>query len=426
MLKLKISKTMKDIQWSLISIATSSLSHLLLRIVLGREFGPSGLGIYTLVFTIYIFGMQFAAFGISAALTKHVAEFSDELAKTRIYIRSGLITSIFTGTLMGAVLYLCSGFIASDIFDIPEMGALLRITALCFPFIAMHKATIGAINGFRKMKTYALLDIALNASVMVMSVFLAMYMDMGVKGAVLGFVIPTMFCGLVSLLLIRPYITHIGTSIIHMDIMKNVLHFGFYVVLGNSIGYIYTHIDSVMIGYYLNEADVGIYAISAILIQGVTLIPSAIQRVTGPMITRSYAKNDIDAIKTLLKSILSKVFLLALACSIFLYFFGKVLIIAIFGEAFLPAYTPLLILLIGYTVYSMFMSIGTFYASIGQVQLSYKVALFSAVLNVIMNALLIPPYGINGAAMATSFSLVVLTVINFLIIKNIIKESYRK
>jgi O-antigen/teichoic acid export membrane protein len=413
---------MKDVQWSFISLATASLSHLLLRIILGRELGPDGLGIYTLVFTIYIFGMQFAAFGIGAALTKYVAEFSDELIKVKEFISSGLYGSSVTGLLMGIILYFLSGVIAFNAFNIPEMQDLLKITALCFPFIAIHKSVVGTLNGFRNMKSYAFLNIALNASVLVFSIVMVINLGMGVLGAVLGFVLPTVVIGLISVLFVSSYLNFPDASMFQKKILKDVLFFGFYVVLGNSIGYIYTHIDSIMIGYYLNETEVGYYAVSGMFVQGITLIPSAVQRVTSPMITKSYAKKEYDSIVKLLKSIIVKVFLLSSFCSLFLLVFGKELIILIFEDIFLPAYMPLLILLIGYTVYSMFMSIGTFYASIGHVQLSYKIALFSAILSIIMNIIFIPMYGILGAAIATSISLIILTAVHFLIVRQILRR----
>jgi O-antigen/teichoic acid export membrane protein len=413
---------MKDVQWSFISLATASLSHLLLRIILGRELGPDGLGIYTLVFTIYIFGMQFAAFGIGAALTKYIAEFYDELDKIKEFISSGIVGSFVTGFLIGIILFFFSGIIAINFFHISEMQVLLQITAMCFPFIAIHKSIIGALNGFRNMKAYAFLTIALNAFVLIASIFMAIYLNLGVLGAVLGFVIPTVVIGLISVFFVRSYFTIPDVPVLQNKILKDVLVFGFYVVLGNSIGYIYTHIDSVMIGYYLDETEVGYYAVSSIFIQGITLIPSAIQRVTSPMIAKSYAKKEYDSIVKLLKGVIAKVFLLSSLCSLFLLLFGKELIILLFEDVFLPAYMPLLILLIGYTVYSMFMSMGTFYASIGHVQLSYKIALFSAILSIMMNIIFIPRYGIIGAAMATSLSLIVLTIVNFSIVQHFINK----
>ena len=120
-----------DIHWSFISLATASLSHLLLRIILGRTLGPSGLGVYTLVFTIYLFGMQFAGFGIGSGLSKYVAEFRDENHKVKEYILSGFYGSLINGFIITILLYLLSNFIAVSIFHNSEMGKLIKITALC-------------------------------------------------------------------------------------------------------------------------------------------------------------------------------------------------------------------------------------------------------------------------------------------------------
>lgn len=425
MFNFKVSKTMKDVQWAFISLATSSFSHLLLRIVLGRELGPSGLGIYTLVFTIYMFGMQFAAFGIGAGLTIYVAKFSDEPIKTKKYISAGIISSIVTGFAIGLVLYLLSDVISINIFNIPEMIDLLKITTFCFPFIAIHKAVLGTLNGFRSMKIFAILNITLNVIILFISIFLVLIMNLNVFGAVLGFVIPTITLGLISVFFVRSYLIFPKLSLFNKDIFRDIFHFGFYIVLGNSIGYLYTHIDSLMTGYYLNEAEVGIYAVAIILVQGITLIPSAVQNVIRPVIAKYHSKKEYKSIVKLLKDTTSKIFIISLLVSLFLMMFGKTLILTIFGEVFLTSYHPLIILLIGYTIYSAFMSIGTFYASIGHVQIYYKTSLFSAILNIVLNTICIPKYGIIGAAMATSTSLIVLTFVHYIIIGSFIKKEFK-
>lgn len=418
MFNFKLSKTMKDVQWSFISIATASLSHLLLRILLGRELGPDGLGVYTLVFTIYIFGMHFAALGVGGALTRYVAHFSDDIQKTKDYISIGLIVSAFVGFLIGLVLYFTASYIAVNIFDIPAMKNLLKITAFCFPFIAIHKTVIGTLNGFRNMKVFALLNISLNALVLLLSIFIVIVLHMDVTGAVLGFVISTIIVGFISPFFINSYIIIPNQFLLKSKILRNILHFGIYSVLGKSIGYLYIHIDSLMIGYYLNETDVGYYSVAIIFIQAITLIPSAVTRVTTPIIAKSHAKKEFNSILMLVKNVVSRTFLLSLAISLLLVIFGKQLILILFESAFLPSYKPLLILLIGYTIYSMFMSIGTFYSSIGHVHLSYKLAFLSAIIGIILNIIFIPQYGIMGAALATSTTLIIMTAVHLIIIRH--------
>jgi O-antigen/teichoic acid export membrane protein len=402
-MKLRLSKTMRDIQWSFISLAISSFVHFLLRVVLGRELGASGLGLYTLVFTIYMFGMQFAAFGIGAALTKYVAEHNENLNKIEEFVSSGVIGSFISGLTFGIILYLSSNAIAINFFHCSEMAHLLKITAFCFPFIALQKTILGTLNGLRKMNYFALVNIVQNVSVFALSVVLVLLFEMNVTGAVFGFVLPTIVMGPLALVFIKDFFK--VPSKLFNTVLRELSWFGFYVVLVTSMSMVYTQIDTLLIGHFMNEVEVGYYAVAVVLIQGITLLPGAIQRVTTPAIASYYGKNEYENIRKLIKKTMAKTFLITIFFSLLLAIFGKFLIGFLFTEEFLFAYPPLLILLIGYSVSGTYNSIGGAFTSVGKLKTVFILSIFSVVSNTILNLVLIPKYGIIGAASATSFSL---------------------
>lgn len=396
---------MVDVQWAFISVVTSSLAHFILRIVLGRDLGPEGLGVYTLAFTIYLFGMQFAAFGIGSALTKYVAEFLDDQTTIRNYVSSGMTSSIITGTLMGIVLYLLAPFIAISFFHVPELESLIQMTALCYPFIAIQKAVLGTLNGFRKMHLYAFLNIVQNVTVVAVSIVLVLFFGMGVTGAVIGFVGPTILISALCPVLIRDWIRP-GPSLWNVAALRATTVFGFYVVLGNSIGFLNNQIDSIMIGYFLNPTEVGIYAVAVLLAQTLTLIPSAVQRVTAPVTATLYGKGDIEGVRTFFYSTLKKSLLFSAGSAILIAVFGSYIIDLFFTDEYLVSYTPLLILLLGYAIGASFGAVGATLASIGEVRIPFRISAICGVLNVILNVLLIPIFGINGAALATTMTMI--------------------
>lgn len=419
MLNYKNNKTIIDVQWSFLSLATSSLAHLLLRMILGKELGPKGLGTYTLVFTIYLFGMQFAAFGIGAALTNYIAKYKDDTSKTEEYISSGVIGSIVSGSIMSIILYLFSEFISVNFFHIPEMVILLKITAVCFPFIAIQKVTLGTLNGFREMNHFAAINILQNTLVFLISIFLAFFLKMGVTGAVIGFVSPTVIVGVVSLLYIRKSIS-LPSRIVLSSVLREITWFGFYIVLGNSIGMIDTQIGSLLIGRFMSETDVGYYATAVIIMQGITLLPSAVQAVTTPVMATYYGKREYSNIKELVKNTTLKIFAVELVFLIFLTICGKYIIVKLFSEEFAPAYGPMLVLSIGYLMYAPWISVGTIFACIGKVDLSVKLNGLSAILTTTLNLLLIPKFGLTGAASATTSSLIISFMINSYFVKKYI------
>jgi len=416
MLNYRANKTIRDVQWSFLSLATSSLAHLLLRMVLGKELGPKGLGTYTLVFTIYMFGMQFAAFGFGAALTNYIAKYKNNISKIEEYVSSGVIGSIASGSIMGILLYSFSEYLSINFFHIPEMVILLKITAVCFPFMAIQKVALGALNGFRKMSHFAMINIFQNTFVFLISVFLVFFLKMGVTGAVVGFVVPTVMIGVVSLLYIRKSFS-LPSRLVLGNILREITLFGFYVVLGNSIGLINTQVDSLLIGRFMNETDVGYYAIAVIIMQGITLLPSAVQAVTTPTMATYYGRKEYSKIRKLVKNTMLEIFAIELIFLIFLTIFGKHIIIILFSEEFAPAYIPMLVLSIGYLMYAPWMSVGAIFACIGKVNLSFKLNGLCAILNTTLNLLFIPKFGLIGAASATAFSLIFTFLINLYYIK---------
>ena len=404
-MKIPLSKALIDVQWAFISIVTASLAHFILRIILGRELGPDGLGVYTLAFTIYLFGMQFAAFGIGSALTKYVAEFLDDRATIRNYVSSGMTSSIITGTLMGVVLFLLAPYIAISFFHVPELEGMIQLTALCYPFIAVQKAVNGTLNGFRRMHLYAFLNIVQNVTVVAASIALVLLFEMGVMGAVIGFVGPTILVSALSPILIRDCIGF-GSSFWDTAALRATTVFGFYVVLGNSIAFLNTQVDSILIGYYLNPTEVGIYAVAVLLAQTLTLIPGAVQGVTAPATATLYGKGDIEGVRRLYYSTLKKSLLISVGSAVLIAALGPYIIALLFTEEYLVSYVPLLILLLGYTVDASFAAVGATLSSIGKVHIPFRISTVCGVLNVILNILLIPILGIRGAALATAATMI--------------------
>jgi Membrane protein involved in the export of O-antigen and teichoic acid len=266
------------------------------------------------------------------------------------------------------------------------------------------------------MNYFAMVNIFQNTCIFLISVFLVLFLKMGVRGAVIGFVVPTIVIGVFSLLFIRGSF-FLPSRAVLSRVLKEITWFGFYVVLANSVGMINTQIDSLLVGRFMSETDVGYYATAVIIMQGITLLPSAVQTITTPAMATYYGNREYSNIKKLVKSTMLKIFAIELIFLIFLTLFGKYIIMILFSKEFAPAYVPMLILSIGYILYAPWMSVGTIFACIGKVNLSFKLNGLCAILNTALNLLFIPKFGLIGAASATTLSLIITFVINLHYIK---------
>jgi stage V sporulation protein B len=411
------NKIKTNLQWSFLSLAFSSFCQLLLRIIIGKKLGPSGLGVYTLIFTIYLFSMQFGAFGTGTALTKYIAEYSENEKKIKEYIFAGLIISIVSGLLVSIILYTMSGKIALICFHNYEMTNLLKVLSFCIPFISIQKLVIGILNGFQKMDSFAFINMSQYFLMLIITLILINFLKMNTFNATLGIVISTIITGILSLYYLKDLILIFNPQ----KYLKQVFIFGIYIVLSSSIGTLNTQMDSLMIGYYLNSASVGCYAIAFILLQILILIADSTQAVTYPIMSNYYGKTNFKAIQNLIKNIMLKVFIICIIISLFLIIFGKQ-IISVYNKEFLNAYSPLLVLLIGYSLYAPIQAVGGFLSSIGKVNIMFNLSCLSLVINFLLNMILIPKFGLMGAAIATSTSLVFISLIKgYFILKYIFR-----
>lgn len=397
---------MRDIQWAFVSTIIGSFGYVLLRIILGRDLGTDGLGLFTLAYTFYLFGVQFSGFGIQAALTKYVAEFIEDSVTIRHYVSSGLQSSFIMGTILGVGLFVLAPFIAVLFFNLPDLKILIQITAFCYPFLAIQKVVEGTLNGSRRINLYAILNILRTVSILIVSTILVLLCGMGVIGAVIGFVAPTIIIGILSPLLIWKDIG-LDFLFLNISIFRSTTLFGFYVVLSDSILFINTNISNIVIAYYLNPSELGIYSVALLFAQIMLLIPSAVRVVTSPVMANRYGKADIKGVKKIFLSSLKKTFIISLATALIIIILGPFLINTLFGEEFQASYLPLIILLLGYIFSATYTSVGSTLWSIGKLTISFRIFLVTGLLNLLLNLLLIPYIGIIGAALSTTVTLLV-------------------
>ncbi|GAB6194398.1 hypothetical protein JCM39068_41510 [Desulfocastanea catecholica] len=143
--------------------------------------------------------------------------------------------------------------------------------------------------------------------------------------------------------------------------------------------------------------------------QGALLATIGLQIITMfilPYISRLHAQDDFGKIQQLAYYCAWCAFIFAFIVLMFFFFWGEEAIIFVFGIDYISAFTPLLILVIGYLVNAAFGTVGVLLSMCGcekQISINLTCAL---VVNVLLNSLLIPLFGINGAAFATVLSLV--------------------
>jgi O-antigen/teichoic acid export membrane protein len=385
-------------------------------IALGRYLGAGDLGLYRMTSTIYGIALLITAVGIPAAMIKYVAEFKDDRTKFNQIASSGVITSLFLGIGFIALFYFSSGLFANT-FNMPELSGLLKLLSPVFPFALVSGALLGLLNGLREMKKYAAATI-IHSILMVIVTVVLIYYGFGVAGAVIGIVLSAVGNCLYLIFVSRNYFEITFSE--YVPTAKNMLQFGWKLVAGNAINQVNYHADILLIGYFLTATDVGYYAVAVGLSKFFWIIPQSIQTITYPATSEYWAENNHSALQTMIDKSMKYSACILLPIGLGVGFFANDIITTIFGEEFIYSVLPLLILLVGTIIGGATgRAIGSTLAGIGRADLNPKMSAASATTNIILNIILIPSFGIVGAAIATAISLSMHAFLNlFLIAKN--------
>jgi O-antigen/teichoic acid export membrane protein len=174
--------------------------------------------------------------------------------------------------------------------------------------------------------------------------------------------------------------------------------------------------DLILLGIFREVGEVGVFNVAARLadILGMALIASNF--VLAPRLAAAWTRGDMVEAQTLLTRTTRGVALASASLAVGLAVFGP-LVLRLYGPEFAEAFLPLLLLMGGRVVSAGFGGVGIVLVTAGEERGLLVGIAAGAGVNVLLNLLLIPPFGALGAATATAVSIVAWNVILGLMVR---------
>ena len=228
----------------------------------------------------------------------------------------------------------------------------------------------------------------------------AVFLGYGVAGLVGGFVAGMIVASMIELRFFDLHLARFGWR--HV---KSLSTFSFWLFLTSSGAMVYSYADTVMIGYYMNNHDVGVYRVVLQFTSITALATTSLLATLWPKLSRWGKTGEIRQIKESLSRAITYGLLMAAPLCIGGILLGDKLLYYFYGADFAKGY-PVLVILFIVQIINVFQSF--FLTSLGamdQQKNAFKVTSVAATANIMLNAALIPVIGIAGAAIATFVTL---------------------
>ena len=398
---------------------SGALAGYLFTYLVSSYYGARVYGIYELCYTAIMIAGVAGRLGLDGALVRFLSEFKTQKqigTLKRIYKKS-LLLSITLSSALGVVFYISAPFLASRLGS-SELEEAFRITAFLIPPFVYLGMNSEALRGLKKMTDFASLQhgtivLLASAGVALLYPYLpAHIVPIASYGLGIGLLL------IASIFLMRWRIKQLGAVSAEGPGVpfEKVVRVAIPILLSTSMFLVISWTDTLMVGYFLDEKDVGIYRVAFKIATLITFAQFAINSIAAPMFSEFFAKNDIEGIRRTTHQI--GYLNLAFSTPIFvIILLAPKFLLGIFGAEFGVGYASLVVLAFGQWINALSGPVLYILNMTGKEKKAQNIMMVTSVLNVGVNLILIPKLGYLGAAYATSISMILWNVLAIIYIR---------
>jgi O-antigen/teichoic acid export membrane protein len=397
------------------SLALKAINALLVfvvSIVLARSLGPDGLGLYTLVFSLMLLLSIPVQMGLPTLVVREVARY--HYAKHWGLLRGLLLRTSQTVLLLSVLIVL---IVSAAFFGLynnaePDFQATGTWALFLLPLISMSLLCGAALRGLRRVLLGQLPEFLLKPAT-----FLVLLGVVGLVQDLTPSLVMLLHCAAACLALLLGALLLIGSLPAEVSAIKpkydtrvwfrSAMSFSFlsaFMVLNDQVGII-------MLGLLGTNVEVGQYRVVVSVGALIVFALTAMGAILAPHIARLYSAGDIEHLQRIVTWSVRGVVAIALPVSLVFIFWGAPLLGSIYGESYREASMALVVLSIGQLFNACMGPVGLILNMTGHEQETIKGVVVATGLNVVLAVVLIPLFGVLGAAAAAGTSLVVWNLI---------------
>ena len=411
----QVKSIFKNTSWMTISQAVTSLCAFIWTIIIARYLGVSDYGVVSFAISFTSLTIIIMDLGMSTYATRELSRDKNQISK---YVNNVLpfkiLLSIALFLISWVILYLMG-------YDVLTIEVTLIFTIEMF-FMSMVNFFNGIFQAFEELK-YQAMGTILNSGLLLVGILITIGLNLGVIAIAGSYTVAYL---IFLIFMIIKFVQKFGVPGFEFDlsfwkdtVMKSA-PFG----LTNFFYTIYFSIDIVMLSYLSGDYATGLYKSAYNIINVFTTFYVVYQFTIFPVMSKFFVESK-DLLKVSYEQSVKYLLLIILPISIYALLYARPIINLIYSNQYSLASVPMQILI--WTVAFLFVN-GAASVLLNAVDKEFtvtKIYIVAAVFNVILNSIMIPNFGYNGAAIATVISEILICVLTtYCIIKTDFKPDW--
>jgi len=341
---------------------------------------------FALIFTVV------ADFGLTTVLTREISKYTD---KAKIYLNSifwvKLLFGIFTYVLIVVVANLLNyQELTKQLIYIAGITVFFdNLTSAGYAFFRAHKNLL-----------YESVAIFLSQLVTLLIGTVVLFMGWSMAGLIVAFAIPSFINFWVCLIYLKKKYGFTYSLVWDKKIVRLFLSIAVPFALAGIISRFYSYTDTLIMSKILTDAELGYWSVPYKIIFAFQFIPAALTISIFPVLSRSFVENK-DRVEQVFRKGWSYLTIVSIPMAIGLFVLAKPVILKLYTVEYLPAIPVLQVL--GFALIFIFLGYtnGTLLNAINRQKLLTSIIAGAWGVSIILNLILIPKFGIYGAAIAS-------------------------
>jgi len=389
-------KVLKNFAWLLTSNFASRFIKAFITIYAARVLGTEGYGVFSYVLGLAGLFTFFKNIGIEGILTREVARNPE---KQHHYFS----TAFWMEVVLVIITVLLVVFVAPFFSKISTAVALLPLAAVVLAFDDLRDFFFGFFRGKEKMELEAIVTIISNVSIALFG-FFALYYFKTPLAFLISYAAASVLSAIVAAILLKPLVSGIVRNF-ERGLVKPIFISAFPIMMSGLTGMFLFSIDIVMLGWWRTPHEIGLYSAAQRIVGILALFSALIGTATFPTLSR-LIREDIKRARSIFESSVRVIFLTSIPFVVGGIALSRPIMDFLFGSSYLsavPVFSVLIVSILGIHPLVAFAQLIFIFDKQAKV---VKYVIASSLCNALLSFILIPRFGIIGAAISiviTSF-----------------------
>ena len=393
-------------------IATMAVSYGLM-IFISRKFGDEGMGVYNLSLALMGILVLFGCAGLDTSVVRFVSQYNSkgDVKAVASFYKIMMKISVPMAVLLSVALFALAPYIAIELYKDAMLVLPFKIVAVILPMVILFTINVEFLRGLKKIHISEYFR-NLNQQLInliglaIASFFIVHYYDPLVYFGLGGFI-----SLLFTFYFVRKWFRASanagasGASTSAAINLRSVLWVSAPMAITSFTQLLNGKIDTLMLGVYRDIGLVGIFGVAFKLSVITNFVIGALKTITMPKISELFWQNDMNELDKVIQYTNRVVFVFSLVVCVVLLLFPE-FILALVNPEFTLGATTLRIFAITQLLNAGSGMVAAFLNMTGNQTFFTKLIIAATALNFILNMLLIPKYGMEGAALGTLVSVI--------------------